>query len=133
MQEIEDLKLTLRKFVKGKNTLETILGMKVNFQKGLGYTPPVKSTPQRPINSTHATKPSTSKYVHSYQKITMPKFTPLKFIEHVNSYVLKKNHVMSNSNVRNKFKIIFNYCGKHDHHHITNYYVQKNLKMIKAV
>ena len=106
MQEIDDLKLTLEKFMKGKNTLDTILGMKVNFQKeGLGYTPPVKSTPQRPINSSHATKSFSSKYVHSYQTITMPKFTPPKFVEHVNSYAFKKNHVMKNSNVRNMSRI----------------------------
>ena len=31
MNEIEDLKSTLGKFVKGKNTLDTMLGMKVNY------------------------------------------------------------------------------------------------------
>ena len=40
MHEVEDLKYTLGKFVKGKNTLNSILGMKINFQReGLGYTP----------------------------------------------------------------------------------------------
>ena len=62
----------------------------------------------------------------------MPKFNPPKFIEHVNSYALKKNHVMSNSNVRSKSKIICNYCDKCDHH-ITNCYVQKNPRMVKPV
>ena len=117
MQEIEDLKLTLGKFVKGKNTLDTILGMKVNFQKeDLGYTPPIKSTPQRPINSSHATKPSSSKYVHSYQKNTMTKFTPPKLLEHVNSYAFKKNHVMRNSNVRRMSRISCYHCSKYGHH-----------------
>ena len=31
MQEINDLKITLEKFVKGKNNLDTMLGMKINF------------------------------------------------------------------------------------------------------
>ena len=31
MKEVDDLKFTLTKFVKGKNTLNTILSMKVNF------------------------------------------------------------------------------------------------------
>ena len=100
MQEIDDLKITLGKFVKGKNNLDTMLGMKVNFQKeGLGYTPPVQNAFKRPINISHVSKPSTSKYVHAYQKITMPQFNPPKFAEHAKSYAFKKNHVMRNSNV----------------------------------
>ena len=91
MQEIDDLKITLGKFVKGKNNLDTMLGMKVNFQKeSLGYTPPAKNVSQRPINTSYVSKPSTSKYVHAYQKITMPKFNPPKFTEHANSHALKK-------------------------------------------
>ena len=87
MQEIDDLKITLGKFVKGKNNLDTMLGMKVNFQKeGLGYNPPAQNASQRPINASHVSKPSSSKYVHSYQKIIMPKFNPPKFVEHDNSY-----------------------------------------------
>ena len=40
MHEVEDLKYTLARFVKGKNTLDSMLWMKTNFQrKGLGYTP----------------------------------------------------------------------------------------------
>ena len=35
MQEIDDLKITLGKFVKGKNNLDTMLGMKVNFANKL--------------------------------------------------------------------------------------------------
>ena len=46
MKEVDDLKFTLIKFVKGKHTLDALLGMKENFQReGLGYTPPVKVTP----------------------------------------------------------------------------------------
>ena len=33
LHEIDDLKFTLVKFVKGKNTLDTMLGIKVNFQR----------------------------------------------------------------------------------------------------
>ena len=74
MQEIDDLKLTLGKFVKGKNNLDTMLGMKVNFQKeGLGYTSPAQNACQRPIYASHVSKPSSSKYVHIYQQIIPPK------------------------------------------------------------
>ena len=91
MQESDDLKITLEKFVKGKNNLDTMLGMKVNFQKeGLGYIPPVQNVFKRPINVSHVSKPSTSKYVHAYQKITMPQFNHLKFAEHANSHTFKK-------------------------------------------
>ena len=133
MQEIDDLKITLGKFVKGKNNLDTMLGMKVNFQKeGLGYTPPAQNTFKRPINVSHVSKPSTSKYVHAYQKITMPQFNSPKFAEHVNSHALKKNHVIKNSNGSSMSRISCYYCGKLGHH-IANCHAKKNSKMIKSV
>ena len=133
MQEIDDLKITLGKFVKGKNNLDTMLGMKVNFQReGLEYTPPAQNAFKRPINVSHVSKPSSSKYVHSYQKITMPKFNPPKFVEHANSYTFKKNHVMRNSNVRSMSRISCYYYGKLGHH-IANCYAKKNSKVIKTV
>ena len=48
MHEVEDLKYTLARFVKGKNTLDSMLSMKINFQReDIRYTPPKKFTPQK--------------------------------------------------------------------------------------
>ena len=47
IKNVDDLKFTLTKFVIGKHNLDTILSIKVNFQReGLNYTPPAKVTPQ---------------------------------------------------------------------------------------
>ena len=101
VKEVDDLKFTLARIVKGKNTLDTILSMKVNFQKeGLGYTPPTKVTPQKSFNTSHVSKPSSTKYVHVCQKVSSP-----KLVEHVESYASKKYHVNRNSNVRSMYRI----------------------------
>ena len=102
LHEVDDLKYTLVKFIKGKNTLDTMLGMKVNFQReGLNYTPPTKVTPQKSMNTSHVSKPSTSKYAHILQKVT-----PLKFKQYIVSYTLKKLHVNRNSKARIMPKIV---------------------------
>ena len=71
MHEVEDLKYTLGRFMKRKNTLDSMLGIKTNFQReGLGYTPPEKSTPQKSKTIPQPPKFVKGTYVHVSQKIT---------------------------------------------------------------
>ena len=128
MHEVEDLKYTLGRFVKGKNTLDSILGIKINFQReGLGYTPPEKSTPQKSKTIPQPSKFVKGTYVHVSQKIT-PITPPRKIITHAP----KKIHEVKKHYNRSMSRVICNYCAKHGHH-IANCQIHKNSLNFKCV
>ena len=121
MHEVEDLKYTLVRFVKGKNTLDSMLGMKTNFQReGLGYTPPEKSTPQKSKTILQPSKSFKGTYVHVSQKIT-----PITPSRKIVTHAPKKTHEVKHYNNRSMSRVVCNYCVKYGHH-ITNYQFRKN-------
>ena len=125
--EVDDLKYTLARFVKGKNTFDSMLGMKINFQReGLGHTPPKKSTPQKSKTILQPPKFVKGTYVHVSQKITP--ITPLRKIV---THAPKKTHEIKKYYNRSMSRVICNYCGKH--HHIAHCQIRKNSLNFKCV
>ena len=128
IHEVEDLKYTLGRFVKGKNTLDFMLGIKTNFQReGLGYTPPEKSTPQKSKTILQPPKFVKGTYVHVSQKIT-PIIPPRKTVTHAP----KKIHEIKNHSNKSMSRIVCNYCGKHGRH-ISHCQIRKNSMNFKCV
>ena len=128
LHEVEDLKYTLGRFVKGKNTLDSMLEIKTNFQReDLRYTPPEKSTPQKSKTISQPSKFVKGTYVHVSQKIT-PITPPRKIVTHAP----KKTHEIKQHYNRSMSRVICNYCAKYGHH-ITNCQIRKNSFKFKCV
>ena len=90
MHEIDDLKYTLVRFVKDKNTLDAMLRMKVNFQKeGLGYTPSTNASCSKHVNSSYFKKVDG---VKNYKVRSMTKL--------VCNYYSKPNYHVSNCQIK---------------------------------
>ena len=128
MLKVDDLKYTLTRFVKGKNTLDSMLRIKTNFQReGIRYTPPEKSTPQKSKTIPQPSKFVKGSYVHVSQKIT-----PITPSRKIVTHAPKKTHEVKKHNNRSMSRVVCNYCAKHDHY-ITNCQIRKNSLKFKCV